>query len=171
MADSPESLNCFKCQISLSEGEVFSFSGNPWCEKCYFAESPNGPMGTQYKNCPKCGQDVHTFTIRCQNCQTPIHETGTIRVKKPIRSSVIMAYGILALVFVVMAFTIPGFSDKGFVSWISVFFGLIFALHGFLGLMFRFLPYYFRNLTAGPAFLVGLAESALGIFLLLWPKL
>jgi hypothetical protein len=114
---------------------------------------------------------VHTFTIRCQHCQTQVHETGTIRIQKPVRSSVIMAYGIIALFLVVMAFTIPGFSDKGFLSWVATVFGMAIALHGLLGLMFQFLPFGFKNLRHMPAFLIGFIETAIGISLLLWPIL
>ena len=171
MADSSDVPTCFKCQKSLAVDEIFSFSGNAWCESCYFADNEHGPLGDQYKKCPRCNEPVHVFTIRCQNCQAPVHETGTIRIKKPIRSSVIMAYGIIALILVVMAFTIPGFSDKGFIAWIATIFGMAIAAHGFLGLLFQFLPFGLKTLRQMPAFLVGLLETSLGLFLLLWPKI
>ncbi|MBU1511800.1 hypothetical protein KKD52_15715 [Myxococcota bacterium] len=171
MADSHAEQTCFKCQKSLSAVDVFSFSGNPWCESCYFEAGEQGPLTEQYRKCPKCGQTVHTFTIRCQNCQTPVHETGTIRIQKPVRSSFIMAYGIIALILVVMAFTIPSFSDKGFISWIVAVLGLGITLHGLLGLSFQFLPFGFKTLRQMHAFMVGFLEAGAGLFLLLWPIL
>ncbi len=171
MADSQVEQTCFKCQKPIADGEIFSLANNPWCKSCYFEAGEHGPLSEQYKKCPKCGQDVHTFTIRCQQCQSPVHETGTIRIQKPIRSSVIMAYAIIALVLVVMAFTIPGFSDKGFIAWIAALCGMGIAVHGLLGLMFQFLPFGFKTLRQSHAFLAGFAETALGLFLLLWPKL
>ncbi len=171
MTDSPEKISCFKCSRALSPDETYSFSGNPLCRDCFYEKSELGPMADQYKKCPRCDTTVHLFTIRCPQCHAPIHETGTIRIQKPIRSSVIMAYGIIALVLVVMAFTIPGFSDKGLIAWLAAIFGMAVMLHGLLGVMFRFLPWGFRTVNGAGAFMAGLAESGLGFYLLLWPKL
>lgn len=171
MADSTESMTCFKCSKPTASSETFSFAGNPLCRECFFENSELGPMASQYKKCPQCGTTVHEFTIRCPQCHMPIHETGTIRIQKPIRSSVIMAYGIIALVVVVMAFTIPGFSTKGILAWLSAIFGMVVLLHGLLGVMFRFWPLGFKMLNGASAFLGGFAEAILGFYLLLWPKL
>lgn len=171
MADSPETILCFKCSKQISASETYSFSGNPLCRECFFEHPELGPMESQYKKCPKCGEIVHQFTIRCPHCHTPIHETGTIRIQKPIRSSVIMAYGIIALIIVVMAFTIPGFSDKGILAWMLAISGMAVMLHGLLGVMFRFWPLGFKTFNGATAFLGGFLESALGFYLLLWPKL
>lgn len=170
MADSNESISCFQCAKPTKSDEIFSFSGNPLCRECFFANE-YGPMSAQYKKCPQCGETVHQFTIRCPHCHAHIHETGTIRVQKPIRSSVIMAYGIVVLVLVVMAFTIPGFSEKGFIAWLAAITGMLVAVHGLLGVMFNFLPLGWRTLHGMAAFLSGFLESVLGLFLLLWPKL
>jgi len=171
MADPHEDQICYKCQKPITDDEVHSFSGNPWCRSCYYTGGELGPLAEQYKKCPKCGETVHNFTIRCQHCLTPTHETGTIRVQKPIRSSVIMAYGIIALIMLVMAFTIPGFSDKGWISWIASVIGCAIAAHGLLGLMFQFLPFGLTTLRRTPALLVGLAQTLVGGLLLLWPIL
>jgi hypothetical protein len=171
MADPREDQTCFKCQKPITGDEVHSFAGNPWCHSCYYTGGELGPLADQYKKCPKCGETVHNFTIRCQRCQTPTHETGTIRVQKPIRSSVIMAYGIIALILVVMAFTIPSFSEKGWISWIAAVFGLAIAGHGLLGVMFQFLPFGLKTLRQTPALLVGLLQTLVGGLLLLWPIL
>ncbi len=171
MADSHAEQTCFKCQKPITGDELHSFAGNAWCASCYYAAGELGPLAEQYKKCPRCGQTVHNFTIRCQHCQTPTHETGTIRVQKPIRSSFIMAYGIMALVLVVMAFTIPSFSDKGWISWIVAVVGMAITVHGLLGVMFRFLPYGLKTLRQTPALLVGLAQALAGMALLLWPIL
>ncbi|MBU1413062.1 hypothetical protein KKC22_16250, partial [Myxococcota bacterium] len=101
----------------------------------------------------------------------PVHETGTIRIQKPVRSSFIMAYGIIALILVVMAFTIPSFSDKGFISCIVAVLGMGITLHGLLGLSFQFLPFGFKTLRQMHAFMVGFLEAGAGLFLLLWPIL
>jgi hypothetical protein len=165
-----DTVEC-ECGTDISNNEGYSFNGRLFCKECYFKEGKLGPMHEQYKECHNCGQTVHVFTIRCSNCNSPVHETGTISTKKPIRTSVILTYGILSLIIVVSALTIPGFSDKGLLAWVSTLFGMIFAVHGLLGVMFFFVPFGFKTLYKLNAFLLGFSETALGFFLLSWPKL
>ncbi|MBU1240651.1 hypothetical protein KKF84_21035 [Myxococcota bacterium] len=159
------------CGKEILPDEGYTFNERVYCAKCYFKESKLGPLHDQYKKCGNCQTPVHIFTIKCPQCHQPVHETGTISVKKPIRTSVILTYGIIALIIVVTALTMPTFSDKGFLAWFAVIPGMLLTVHGLLGLMFFFLPFGFKTFYRFNAFLIGLIELGLGGFLVIWPKL
>jgi hypothetical protein len=164
-------FKCAKCQSEVNAEEYYSFGGQEFCNKCYFEKDELGPFASQYKTCPHCQTKVNVFTIRCFKCNTQVHETGTISTKRPTSSMVIMIYGLVALILLIAAFTIPTFSDKGPISWFSTIAGLALAAHGLLGFFFFFLPFGFFQLDRFKAFGFGTIEAAIGLYLLMWPKL
>ncbi|MGM0596394.1 MAG: hypothetical protein ACQES9_05080 [Myxococcota bacterium] len=169
--NSATQIECAECGKKIAPNKGYSYDERVYCKDCYFKDSKFGPLGDQYKECPECGNKVHVFTIKCANCGTQIHKTGTIRAKRPVKTSVILAYGILALIIIVSAFTVPGFSNKGILAWISAVSGMLIALHGLMGVMFFFLPFGFKTIYKFSAFGGGLLETIIGLYLLVWPKL
>ncbi len=168
-SDNQEMFVC-SCNESFPRDDGYSFNERLYCNACYFKESTLGPLAHQYKACNSCGRQVHIYTIKCPDCGAPVHETGTISVRRPIRTSIILAYAIIALIVVVTGFTMPTFSDHGFLAWLSVVPGMAFMVHGLLGVMFLFLPFGVTTLYRLNAFLLGLMETALGAFLILWTR-
>ncbi|MBN2723702.1 MAG: hypothetical protein JXR95_06495 [Deltaproteobacteria bacterium] len=165
-----ENLRC-TCGTKLMEENTYSYAGIPKCKTCFFEEGKDGPMQKQYKKCPSCSHNVHTFTIKCPKCGVLIHETGTITVRRTIKSSFVIAYGLILLILFVSAMVIPGYSDKGWVAWPMTIGGFALAGHGLLGLVFFLLPFGFKTLNNLSAFLLGLSETAIGLFLLILPQL
>ncbi len=159
------------CGKEILPDEGYTFNERVYCKKCYFKESPLGPMHAEYVKCNSCGREVHRYTIKCPDCHQPVHATGTISVRRPIRTSVILTYAIIALITVVTALTMPTFSDKGLLAWFSVVPGMFLFVHGLLGVMFFFLPFGFKTIYRFNAFLLGLLEAGLGSFLIIWPRL
>lgn len=165
-----DNLKC-TCGAELTADNTYTYAGISKCKKCFFEAGDHGPMTSQYKNCPKCSTEVHTFTIKCPKCGSQIHETGTITVRRTIKGSFVLAYGLLMLVLLVTALVIPGHSGKGFVAWPMTIGGLAISAHGFMGPIFFMLPFGFKTLHSLGAIGVGILEAAIGLFLIFLPML
>jgi len=163
-----DNLKC-TCGKEITLENTYSFGGISKCKDCFFKEGSQGPLQEQYKKCPSCSTDVHTFTIKCPKCGAQIHETGTITVRRTIKGGMVMAYGFLVLVLLITALVIPGQTKAGWIAYPITLGGFALSVHGFLGVLFFMLPFGFKTLNNLTAFLLGFAEAAAGVLIMILP--
>lgn len=61
-----------------SEADTFSYKGKTLSRADYLGSKELGPLGDQFVACPKCGAQIHKFSVRCHECTTVFREIGKI---------------------------------------------------------------------------------------------
>jgi len=88
-----------------SEADTYSYQGKKLSRESYLGPEELGPLADQFVECPRCGERIHKFSIRCHDCNTVFREIGKIDSgpRGSATKGIVFVVGVLVLATAAMA--------------------------------------------------------------------